>query len=189
MKPKLNSHPLPPLAAIVLLLSACASLSQTKEIPEPLRVPGAQAIEVVGARGVQIYECRAKRDNPDQTEWAFVAPEAELFDTQGGKIGRHYAGPHWEAADGSRVVGSVAARQNAPSGADIPWLLLTTRDSGQAGRFSVITHIQRVSTHGGIAPTSGCDKTKLGTGARVPYTADYVMLNARAVTRVSAFDK
>jgi hypothetical protein len=184
-----NPSPLPQLAAIALLLSACASLSPAEEIPETLKPANAAYIETVGARGVQIYECRAKRDNPDQAEWAFVAPEAELFDSSGNRIGNHYAGPHWEAADGSRVVGSVVARNNAPAASDIPWLLLNARNAGQPGRFAGITHIQRVHTRGGVAPTSGCDKMNIGTGARVPYTTDYVMLGAREVTRVSAFDK
>ena len=35
---------------------------------------------MVPAKGVQIYECRAKKDASAGFEWVFVAPEAELFD-------------------------------------------------------------------------------------------------------------
>jgi Protein of unknown function (DUF3455) len=179
LTPAALRSPLPPLAAMALLLSACAALSPTADIPEPLQIPQSRAVEIVGARGVQIYECRAKKDNPGQAEWAFVAPEADLVDARGGAIGRHYAGPHWEAADGSRVAGSVMARSNAPSASDIPWLLLKASSTGQPGRFAGITHIQRINTRGGIAPASGCHKDNIGAAARVPYTTDYVMLSAR----------
>jgi hypothetical protein len=32
-----------------------------------------------------------------------VAPEADLFDARGNRIGRHYAGPHWRSTDGSKI--------------------------------------------------------------------------------------
>lgn len=189
MKSATNPSPLPPLAAIALLLTACASLAPSTDIPKALKVPNAKAIEIVGASGVQIYECRAKRDHTDQAEWSFVGPEAELFDSGGSRIGRHYAGPHWEATDGSRVMGTVAARSDAPSSSDIPWLLINARNVSQGGRFAGITHIQRVNTSGGVAPAFGCNMGNIGTSVRVPYTTDYVMLNAREVTPVSSFDK
>jgi hypothetical protein len=47
--------------------------------------------------------------NPRATDWAFVAPEAELFDAQRRPVGKHYAGPKWERADGSKVAGTVKA--------------------------------------------------------------------------------
>ena len=108
--------------------------------------------------------------------WAFVAPEADLFDAQGRKIGTHYAGPHWEAADGSKIVGAVKTRAEAPQAGAIPWLLLTTKSVGAQGRFAGVTSVQRVNTSGGTTPTSPCDPTRLGTQARVVYAADYVLL-------------
>jgi len=62
---------------------------------------------IVAARGVQIYECRVRKDAGAGYEWAFVAPEAELFDAKGNAIGRHGAGPTWQATDGSRIVGTL----------------------------------------------------------------------------------
>ena len=155
---------------IVLSLVAvgCAS---TVQVPENLRPATNESLAlVVPAKGVQIYECR-------EGKWAFVAPEAELFDRSGRKIGRHYAGPHWEAADGSKVIGAVKQRADAPAAGDIPWLLLGTKSVGAEGAFSKVSSIQRVATVGGIAPAGGCSEP--GGVARVPYSADYYFFSAR----------
>jgi hypothetical protein len=161
-----------------VVLAACASAPATAPsvaVPDNLRpAAGESATAVIAAKGVQIYECRAKRDQPGAVEWAFVAPEAELFDRQGKSVGKHYAGPHWEATDGSKIVGSVKARADAPQAGAIPWLLLATTSAGPSGTFSKTTSIQRVATVGGVAPSEGCTSTTLGKTARVGYTADYV---------------
>ena len=128
---------------------------------------------IVPAKGVQIYECRARKDQAGGYEWAFVAPEADLFDPRGNRIGRHYAGPHWEATDGSKILGTLKERVDAPAADAIPWLLLDTKSVGPAGSFSKVTSIQRVNTVGGVAPASGCSQAAAGTPARIGYTADY----------------
>jgi hypothetical protein len=161
-----------------IVLAACASAPTTTQsvaVPDNLRpAPGEAPMAVIAAKGVQIYECRAKKDQPGAVEWAFVAPEAELFDRQGKPVGKHYAGPHWEASDGSKIVGSVKARADAPQAGAIPWLLLATTSVGQSGTFSKTTSIQRVATAGGVAPSDGCSSTTIGKTTRVGYTADYV---------------
>jgi hypothetical protein len=134
---------------------------------------------IVPARGVQIYECRTKKDQADAYAWAFVAPEADLFDTSGKKIGKHYAGPHWESTDGSKVAGTVKERADAPQADAIPWLLLVTKSVGAEGSFSKITGIQRVNTVGGVEPKTACSQSTVGTTARVPYTADYYFLTEK----------
>jgi hypothetical protein len=106
----------------------------------------------------------------------FVAPEAELFDRAGKKIGTHYAGPHWESADGSRIVGAVKQRADAPGAGNIPWLLLGTKSVGSEGAFSKVTSIQRVATVGGTAPAAGCSAPDV---ARVAYTADYYFFSSK----------
>jgi hypothetical protein len=128
---------------------------------------------IVPAKGVQIYECRASKGRAAAYEWAFVGPEADLFDTQGMKIGRHYAGPHWEAADGSKIAASVKASAAAPDEGAIPWLLLGAKSVGPAGEFSKVSSIRRVRTVGGVAPGSGCSQAEVGMLARIPYSADY----------------
>lgn len=160
-------------AAITGLMAAC-STTPAPSIPASLQVPANERLfEVVAARGMQVYECRAKPEAPGGAEWAFVAPEAELLDAQGRAVGRHYAGPHWEASDGSRIKGSVKAKVDAPQAGAIPWLLLSTQAAGPSGRYAAVTSIQRVHTVGGVAPTAGCSTADLGRQAKVPYTADY----------------
>jgi hypothetical protein len=162
------------------LLAACASAptpAPKAPLPDNLKASDAEAaMGTLAARGVQIYECRAKKDNPNAAEWAFVAPEADLFDAAGRKVGTHYAGPHWESHDGSKIVGAVKSRADAPQSGAIPWLLLTTKSVGPAGSLAKVSAIQRINTTGGAAPADGCSMATLGKTARVGYTADYVLL-------------
>jgi hypothetical protein len=144
------------------------------KLPDKLN-PGANEslATIVPAKGVQIYECRAGKDRAGGFEWVFVAPEAGLFDARGKPIGRHGAGPHWQANDGSRIVGTVKERAEAPIADAIPWLLLTAKAVGPEGSFSKVTSIQRVNTVGGLAPAAGCTRDTTGTAVRIDYTADY----------------
>lgn len=171
------------LACLPLVLAACACKPSTPPVQVPDEIkPAANEVALGGlaARGVQIYECRAKKDNPQATEWAFVAPEAGLFDAQGKLAGKHYAGPHWESTDGSKVLGSVKARADAPLAGAIPWLLLTTQSVGPAGAFAKVTSIQRINTVGGLPPAAeACTAATLGKGARVAYTADYMLFGSK----------
>ena len=156
-----------------LLLMACASPSAV-DVPDTLK-PGANEsfLMVVPAKGVQVYECRAKKETGAGFDWVFVAPEADLFDRRGNTVGRHGAGPHWQSNDGSRVVATLKQQADAPVSGAIPWLLLSAKSNGPEGSFSNVTSIQRVNTAGGIAPSTGCHRDSAGTTARIPYTADY----------------
>ncbi len=170
-------------SSLTLFVAACASLQKptpTVKVPDKLNPrPNESLAVIVPAKGVQIYECRAKKDQASAYEWAFVAPEADLFDTGGRKIGKHYGGPHWESTDGSKIVGAVKERTDATQADAIPWLLLITKSVGSQGSFSKITGIQRVNTVGGVAPTTGCSQSTVGTTARIPYTADYYFLTEK----------
>jgi|SRR6478735_3751137 hypothetical protein len=161
------------------LLGACAGTQPESSIIPPRFEPGAgeSMTLIVPAKGVQIYECRANQAGA--YEWTFVAPDAQLFDTTGKPIGRHYAGPSWESGDGSKIVGAVKARADAPAVNAIPWLLLGTKSVGREGSFSKVTSVQRVNTSGGVAPKAGCSEGNAGTPARIPYTADYYFFTAR----------
>lgn len=159
-------------AALALTLAACAG-TPPAGVPAALAPEAGEALlATVAARGVQIYEYRATAVG-GRAEWVFVAPEAELLDDMRQVVGSHGAGPFWQARDGSRVVGTVKRRVDAPEAGTIPWLLLATRDAGPRGSFTRVTSIQRVNTTGGAAPASGCDPRSVGAAARVPYTADY----------------
>ena len=161
--------------AAATLVAACAAppAAPTLAIPDRLQPPATESFALVtAARGVQIYACRAKGDGSGH-EWAFVAPEADLYDTRGQRIGRHFAGPRWESNDGSRIVGTTRERAEAPAPGAIPWLLLDAKPEGATGAFSGYTSVQRVNTVGGAAPTAGCDASAVGATARVDYLADY----------------
>jgi hypothetical protein len=161
-------------------LFGCASHAPAVAIPDKLKgAPNETLALVVPAKGVQIYECRPRRDELGAFEWSFVAPEADLFDRQGAKIGRHYAGPHWEANDGSKILGTLRERADAPAAGAIPWLLLSAKSVGPQGAFSNVTSIQRVNTAGGAAPLEGCAPSSSGASARVAYTADYYFLTTK----------
>ena len=169
--------------ALVCLFAGCAShepaLSNVS-VPDNLKPGANEALQrILHAQGVQIYECRATAGQPAAYQWAFVAPEADLFDARGKNVGRHYAGPHWEATDASNIVGTVKERADAPEADAIPWLLLTAKSVGRRGAFSEVTSIQRVNTAGGVAPKVGCSQTAAGTQARVDYTADYYFFTTR----------
>jgi hypothetical protein len=159
-----------------LAVASVAQAPLTSAVPQALAPRGAPVLlESVAARGTQVYECRADAAAPAGAAWVFVGPEAELFDREGRRIGKHYPGPHWEAADGSRVVGAVEAKSDAPQAGAIPWLLLTAKSVGGEGRFARVAGIQRVHTQGGIAPKRACHAGIAGEAEKVPYTADYLL--------------
>jgi hypothetical protein len=149
-------------------------------VPDNLRVPATQiALLEARAVGVQIYDCKPNKDNPARFEWVFRAPEAELFDAAGKKIGKHYAGPTWEADDGSKVVGEIKARDDGPDANAIPWLLLSAKSTSGTGVLAQTTSVQRIETAGGKAPASGCSEASAAKEARVPYTATYYFFVAK----------
>lgn len=162
-------------ASFLTLLSGFASADiGTARVPENLQVPSTQTLAVAAqAIGAQIYECSASKTDPSRFEWAFKAPEAELFDSAGKRIGKHYAGPTWESDDGSKVVGEAKARDDGPDASAIPWLLLSAKSADRPGIFAKTENVQRLNTVGGKAPADGCDQAQLGKIARVAYRATY----------------
>jgi hypothetical protein len=142
-----------------------------------LAAPAGNKAYLVGhAKGVQIYKCTST-NTPTGTviAWTLLAPDATLVADNGDFVAKHFAGPTWQAKDGSSVVATRAADPVTVDQTAIPWLLLkaTKTTQGDGGRLALTTYIQRVKTTGGLAPTTGCDATKLGTETRVDYTADY----------------
>jgi Protein of unknown function (DUF3455) len=122
------------------------------------------------AVGVQIYECKVL---DGKAAWAFVAPEADLFDASGKRVGKHYAGPSWESDDGSKIVGTLKARVDSSRPGAIPHLLITTKADAKPGVFANITSLQRINTLGGVVPTTACTAADAGKQMRVYYSADY----------------
>jgi hypothetical protein len=168
--------------AQMLKLSVCmlaAGCAATPPAPGPLRVPAGQDLLIqLHATGVQIYQCQPKGD-PAQFEWLFKQPEATLFTRRGKNFGRHYAGPTWEANDGSKVVGEALAHVDGPKPNSIPWLLLRAKSTSGQGAFSHARYIQRLNTVGGNAPAVACRQDQSGQQLRASYTADYVFYGAK----------
>ncbi|MDE2344414.1 MAG: DUF3455 domain-containing protein [Betaproteobacteria bacterium] len=166
--------------AAFLALASCMNMPEHAKVPNTIAAPAHQIItREAMASGFQIYECRVAADDPARYQWVFKAPEAELYETAGNRLGRHYAGPTWEALDGSKVVGQLVAQAASPDDKAIPWLLLSARSTSGKGVFSRIESIQRVNTTGGKAPGAGCDQAHAGRQARVPYTATYYFYSAK----------
>jgi hypothetical protein len=139
---------------LAIYVAGCESGSHEKLsaplVSDTLKVPPTDTLAVAAtAKGVQIYECRANKDNADQYEWVLKAPEADLFDARGKKIGRHYGGPAWESSDGSKVVGELKASEPSPDSNAIPWLLLNAKTHEGRGIFS------RVNSINGLRPAEG----------------------------------
>src|SRR5215510_15000516 len=143
------------IAAILLNIGASAARADQAAVAAP--AGSTSRLELV-ADGVQIYTCDAKEGGFD---WAFKAPEANLFDRQGRQIGTHFAGPTWKLDDGSAVVGEVAARADAAEPGAIPWLLLRAKSHEGSGTLSSAAYICRTETKGGSAPNTGCDTSHL----------------------------
>ncbi|MFJ1254589.1 DUF3455 domain-containing protein [Cupriavidus sp. CuC1] len=154
------------------LLASCAIAQETAP-PELQPADARRTIATLHASGVQIYVC--KRDQGNSLAWAFKSPEADLHDASGKLIAKHYAGPTWEAPDGSKVTGKVlrqAANARAPD--SIALLLLQATSSGGTGLLAAVHYVQRLNTQGGLAPAQAC--TQEGQESRVPYRADYIFL-------------
>ena len=166
-------------AALALTLAQVAVAAPSPpSVPTGIDAPAGNKVFLVGhAVGVQIYACGATASGYG---WSFVAPRADLYDDQGKVIATHFAGPTWQAKDGSYVKGQVVNRATVDS-TSIPWLLLSaTKATGADGdRLAETTYIQRVATVGGLAPAAAaCSAATAGMVEEVPYLADYYFWKA-----------
>jgi Protein of unknown function (DUF3455) len=154
-------------AAALLVLPGGPAPAQ---IPDAIAAKGETVVLTVHAAGAQVYDCKA--DAAGKLIWQFREPIATLM--QDGKtIGRHYAGPTWELADGSRVAGKPVGRADGATPKDVPWLKLETTEAHGAGALAGVTAIQRINTSGGQYD-GPCGEA--GATLAVPYAADYVFL-------------
>ncbi len=162
-------------ASATLLAAAGTVLSfsvAAQQVPPEIQPPaGEHLLFQVHAKGDQIYSCKG---DGAQFTWTLKAPDAQLFDSNGKPFGKHFAGPSWEAKDGSRVTGKAIANVPSPDADSIAWLLITIISHDGNGVLSPATSIQRLNTKGGKAPASGCDASHVGQEVRVPYSADYL---------------
>jgi hypothetical protein len=166
-------------APLLLLIGLHFSISASAQmLPKELQPPATDKVLLqVHAKGDQIYTCSPAADG--QFSWTLKAPDAQLFDETGKPFGKHFAGPSWEASDGSRVTGKAAANAPSPDADSIPWLLVTVVSRSGAGVLSKVTSIQRINTKGGKSPASGCDAAHAGQESRASYSADYVFFASK----------
>jgi hypothetical protein len=157
-----------PIAAALTL--ACLTLPHAAaraETPAAIAAPGQSLVATVHAEGAQVYECKA--DAAGKLVWQFREPIATLI-VDGKTVGRHYAGPTWEMADGSAIVAKVAGRAPGATAQDIPLLKLEVTSQRGSGHLIGVTTVQRLNTKGGVAE-GACGSA--GAFLNVPYSADY----------------
>jgi hypothetical protein len=167
------------LAALAAALPLAAHAKPTTpDAPAGIQPPdGHRPYLTAHAVGVQIYGCNG-------TSWSLIAPRADLYGDNGQLIATHFAGPSWQAKDGSKVMARRAADPVTVDPTAIPWLLLesTSATAGSDGdRLAGTTYIQRIDTTGGLAPAAAdCNAATAGDQAEVDYTADYVFWKKRS---------
>lgn len=165
-------------AAALVWPLAQASHASKPQVPGAIAVPeGNKKFLEAHAVGVQIFSCNG-------TAWTLSAPRADLYDRRGKLLGTHFAGPSWQANDGSKFVGARAAGINVDPTA-IDWLLISkvSAEPGPRKRDDLLadtTFIQRINTVGGLVPAASlCSASTVGARVEVRYTADYVFFKAR----------
>ncbi|MFD9284264.1 DUF3455 domain-containing protein [Streptomyces mirabilis] len=136
------------------------------DAPAALKVPdGNRLTGVFSAAGVQTYTCA-------DGAWKLLEPAATLWaknDRSHRPLALHSRGPVWvSTVDGSAV--NAAAIANSPKTGTIPELLLQSTATRGTGVFAGVSYVQRLDTHGGVAPTTACTGT---TQISVRYSATY----------------
>src|SRR5262245_16747913 len=156
------------LTTLSVAVAACLALPALAQTPDAVTPKGVKAAQTLTGSGPLGYECK---NTDGKFAWAGPVPNAKLTDKSGKEVGKYVAGPKWELADGSTVTGKQVATAPAAAGS-IPLQLVEA--SGGTKQFDGVTHIQRVNTKGGVAPSDACDAKSVGTKKEVGYSADYV---------------
>jgi hypothetical protein len=190
------------LAVAFKVLPPPAHAAQATPPPVPFGIQvaaGNHAFLEGAAIGTQDYICLPSGAG---FAWTFFGPQATLFnehDEHDTQIITHFLSPNpfengtprvtWQdSEDTSKVWGMTIASVVVEPGA-IPWLLVEVvgAQDGPTGGDELLetTFIQRLTTAGGVAPSTGCTLSKdVGTIALAPYTADYFFY--KAIKRTSS---
>ncbi len=161
------------LPCTVIALLTVPPPAASHDVPDAIAAHGEVLVATTHAVGAQVYECKPNASG--NLVWQFREPIATLF-IGSRTVGRHYAGPSWEMADGSAVKAKVAGRAPAASAGDIPLLKLAVAAQHGEGQLTDVTTVQRINTKGGVAEGK-CDSA--GTFLSVPYAADYAFYRKR----------
>jgi hypothetical protein len=159
-----------PFHALALASGVMLTGPAWAQVPDAIAAPGETVIATFHAEGAQIYDC--KPDAGGKPTWQFREPIATLL-LDGKTVGRHYAGPSWEASDGSAVTGKALANVPGTTASDIPWLKLEVTARHGTGTLAGATTVQRLNTRGGVM-SGPCER--IGAYFSAPYAADYVFL-------------
>lgn len=196
------------LGVLVLGSQSLVALAETRApgrievppVPDKLRVEDGHVVFLEGhAIGTQNFICLATGTN--QFAWRFTGPQATLFlNTRKGlrqQLTTHFlsanpgenglARPTWQDSSDSSVVwgrvkDSSSDAEYVEPGA-IPWLLLEAAGARlgptHGHTLAQTTFIQRLNTHGGLMPATGCsEQAHIGAVQLVPYEADYFFYKA-----------
>ena len=170
-------------------------------VPPDLAVPAGNNPFLVGhAFGTQNYICLPSAASPTGFAYSLFTPEATLLDDSDEQIITHFFSPNpnpaeagviratWQhSRDGSsvwaKVIHSPLTDPAFVAPNSVAWLLLQEVgvQGGPTGGdvMTGTTFVQRVNTHGGVAPPTGCSALgDVGTRAFMPYTADYYFYTA-----------
>ena len=185
-----------------ILLIACATalaVAFTVSLPQPARadvtpptvpadiqVPAGNKAFLEGhGVGTQNYICLPSGSH---FAWTLFTPQATLFDDDDQQVTTHFFSPNpieddtirvtWQHSRDTSIVWGQVIQPVFVAPDAIPWLLIKTvgaQDGPTGGdTLTATTFIQRVNTDGGVAPSTGCSKSKdVGAKAFVPYEADY----------------
>ncbi len=160
-------------------------------VPSNIQVQAGSKLSLDGhAIGTQNYICLPSGSG---FAWTLFGPQATLFKDNTAQIITHFLSPNpdengtpratWQHSKDTSAIWAVAfassSDPNFVAPGAIPWLLLQVvgaQDGPTGGdKLSAIGFIQRLSTSGGVAPSTGCTlSTDVGKRALVPYTADYL---------------
>jgi len=179
--------------AVSLPWQALADDVTPPQVPPDIQVEAGNKAFLVGhASGTQNYICL-----PTATggfAFTLFTPQATLLSDDDKQVTTHFFSPNpdpadkgairatWEhSRDGSTVWASVvkpSSDSNFVAKDAIPWVLLAKAgvQEGPTGgdTLTATSFVQRVNTHGGVAPPTGCSSlADVGAKAFVPYTADY----------------
>ena len=159
-------------------------------VPDEIKVPEGNRVFLVGhAVGTQNYVCL-----PSGKEFRFTlfTPQATLFSDDARQATTHYFSPNpfengtiratWQDSRDTSTVWAQATHTSmdpdfvAPGA--VAWVLLQrvgSQDGPDGGdTLTGTTFVQRLSTSGGVAPSTGCKTSNdVGHQAFAPYTADY----------------
>ena len=158
-------------------IAASESLVIPASVDLPANAPNGNArVVTFYAVGVQKYKAQEiAGSSPVAYQWAFVAPQADLYDATNKKVGTHSAGPTWQLSAADSMYGQAfTPARTAPGGdaSSIDWLLLMPKQGkAPTGIFADVSYVQRVATKGGKAPTTA--PTAATDVVEVGYTAVY----------------